>query len=136
MSARRPVSRRAFLAALSSTALVCAAGCATARPGPSTADAGLDRFMALSRRLTGVDDLDPELGRLYLAALEATGVWPGRDEQAAADAIVVAWYTGGVGAGRAATIVTYPGALAWRTLSFTKAPSVCGGGPAAWAVEP
>ena len=136
MSGRRLVSRRTFLAALSSTAVVSVAGCASVLPTRGAADVGLDRFMALSRRLTGVDDLDPELGRLYLAALEATGVWPGRDERAAAEAIVVAWYTGGVGAGREATIVSYPAALAWSTLTFTKAPSVCGGGLGYWAARP
>ena len=136
MTARRLLNRRAFLAALSATAVASAAGCAAVPPRPATADGGLDRFMTLSRRLTGVEDLDPELARLYLAALEAAGAWPGRDEAAAAEAVVLAWYTGGVGAGREATIVTYPGALAWSTLTFTKAPSVCGGGPGSWAVKP
>jgi hypothetical protein len=126
VSDRWPVTRRTFLAALVS---VAGAGCASAGPAPVTADVGFDRFMALSRLLTGVDDLDPELGRIYYAAL-------GHDEHAAADAVVVAWYTGGIGVGREAAIVTYPGALAWSTLTFTKAPSVCGGGLGFWAAKP
>ena len=119
------VSRRAFLTALSSAAVASLsggvlAGCAMVdlETAASAADASaFEDFMRRSRELTGVDDLDPDLGRLYFAA---------RPLDAAA--IMNAWYTGTYGDPHAPRVATYVGALAWSTLVFTKAPGVCGGG--------
>ena len=132
----RTVSRRAFLTSLASTAVASLsagvlAGCATVGRGAAAPAAGaiaFEDFMRLSRVLTGVDDLDPDLGRVYFAVLGARSL--------DADAIVNAWYTGTYGDPRAPRVATYVGALAWSTLVFTKAPGVCGGGTGYWSARP
>ena len=107
------------------------AGCATAGRGaaaPAVSASAFEDFMRLSRVLTGVDDLDPDLGRVYFAELGP------RLPDAAA--VLGAWYTGTYGDPRAPRVVTYVGALAWSTLVFTKAPGVCGGGTGYWSTKP
>lgn len=122
------VSRRAFLTALSGGVL---AGCALAdlkTPAPAADVIVFEDFMRRSRVLTGVHDLDPDLGRVYFAALDQ------RPLDAAA--IMNAWYTGTYGDPHAPRVATYVGALAWSTLVFTKAPGVCGGGMGYWVKKP
>jgi hypothetical protein len=130
------VSRRAFLTSLSSAAVASLsggvlAGCAMAgrqTAAPAADVIAFEDFMRRSRVLTGVHDLDPDLGRVYFAALDTSS----RD----AAAIMNAWYTGTYGDPRAPRVATYVGALAWSTLVFTKAPGVCGGGMGYWATKP
>jgi hypothetical protein len=130
------VSRRAFLVSLSSAAAASLsggglAGCVTGgrQTAAPAADAiAFEDFMRSSRELTGVDDLDPDLGRVYFAALDT------RPLDAAA--IMNAWYTGMYGDPHAPRVATHVGALAWSTLTFTKAPGVCGGGTGYWAAKP
>ena len=118
----------------------------------------LARFLTLSALLTGVDQLDPVAGEIYLQSLQASqefdisigelldrsqgdmGALPATleelasrglfEEEAArtlADKITEYWYTGvyDTPEGEQA-VATYVDALAWQTLTFTKAMSVCG----------
>ncbi len=107
------------------------AGCAMGdrQVAAPAADAiAFEDFMRRSRELTGVDDLDPDLGRVYFAALDTRSL--------AAAGIMNAWYTGTYGDPHAPRVATHVGALAWSTLAFTKAPGVCGGGTGYWAAKP
>jgi D-sorbitol dehydrogenase-like protein len=137
------LGRRDFLRALTLAAAGGAAtGCATGAAA-GHAPVSLDEFLALSTLLTGVKDLDAEHGRLYLASLSATEA---RDlavlartralDTAVAAKIVECWYTGIYDSPTGPRVATYIEALAWTTLGFTKAPSVCGGGVGYWADAP
>ena len=129
---------------------------------PATADAALATFLALSALLTGVDELDPTLGAVYVAALQASAgvglddlyAQAGFDQAAApatmaeleaaglfadegprnrADQIIEMWYTGRyTDAVGNAVVVTHTSALAWQVLDFTKATTLCGA-PYFWA---
>lgn len=110
------IARRNFILAMA----LAAAGCVTRSP------MSFDEFMARSKRFTGVDDLDAELGRIYFANL------PARDEAA----ILEAWFTGVYPASGGPRVATYTGALAWTTLGFTKPPTYCGGAMGYWAEKP
>jgi hypothetical protein len=116
----------------------------------------LDQFLALSSLLTGVDNLDPGLGQIYLQAL-AAGAQPGstlsdvysaassgsnlpQDVQTLqqsgffqqpgvgdlADTILTLWYTGVYQLDGQDTVATYVDALSWKVLHFTKPATTCG----------
>lgn len=135
------------------------------RPGgaaiAAVPDAALATFLAFSALLTGVEQLDPTVGRIYLAALqtnstvdldglyaqagftpsttptladlENAGFFAQEAARVPADQILEMWYTGKYNdrAGNP-VVVTYTGALAWQVLSFTKATTLCGA-PNFWA---
>lgn len=116
----------------------------------------LDQFLALSSVLTGVDNLDPGLGQIYLEALRTSaqsgstlaevysaassgsnmpqdldalqqgGFFDQEGIGSLADKIIEIWYTGTYSAGEETHVVTYVDALAWKVLHFTKAPTTCG----------
>lgn len=67
----RTLSRRVFVTLLAAVAVRRAQSVGVAATTQGT-EAGLDRFLALSSRLTGHTPLDPIAGRLYLAALVAS----------------------------------------------------------------
>jgi len=128
------------------------------------ADEALTAFLTLSAVLTGVDQLDATVGRVYLAALQASdgvaintlytqagftqSTVPTMDDLVAAglfadealrtrtDQIIEMWYTGKTtdDAGNP-VVVTYTEALAWQVLTFTKATTLCGS-PNFWAEPP
>lgn len=125
------------------------------RPPP---DADLPGFMALSRRLTGYDDLDAGTGARIHAAL--TGGDPARADQfrqlatlsdSAPDAaglrgaavaaglgdsltaVVTAWYTGTVADDHGSTVITYRDALMYRPVADGLiVPTYCSKGPMWW----
>ena len=127
-------SRRSFLASLCAAAVAslsggALSGCATFDHQGEAPDAtALEDFMRLSCELTGVHDLDPDLGRVYVAALGPLSL--------DSAAVTNAWYTGTYGGPRAPRVATHVGALAWSTLTFTKAPGLCGGGTGYWSFKP
>jgi len=122
-------------------------------------------FLALSALLTGVPALDPGLGSLYLAylqatsasdlialyeqagftsatppatlqAIEAAGIFADEAMQQLADQIIALWYTGKYQDAQGNDIVvTFVDALAWKILDFTKPPTICGS-PGFWAFQP
>lgn len=125
----------------------------------------LEEFMQFSSLLTGVDNLDPNLGRIYLAALQtgtqqgptladvygaaSSGSNPPQDLEtlgsagffdqegygALADQIIAMWYTGVYRIGDEERVATFVDALAWKVLTFTKPLTICAQF-GFWAEEP
>ena len=127
----------------------------------------LEQFLLLSAILTGFNNLDPQLGRVYLQSLasssefevslpelyaeagldegatavaltdlEAAGIFEQEGTQKLADKIIELWYTGTYTNAEGETAVaTYVDALAWKSLDFTKPPTICGE-PYFWAHQP
>lgn len=141
-------------------ALALLAGLAALRPGLAQADgAGLDRaaFMQASSLVTGMEA--GKLGGLadaLLAAFQAQGpallqlaalaratppddlaaAIHGTAMEPAARALAAAWYTGTLGAGPSATLLSYEDALAWKAAGFDAVPGQCAGEFGAWADPP
>ncbi|WP_322094748.1 sugar dehydrogenase complex small subunit [Paraburkholderia bannensis] len=123
---------------------------------------GAQDFLAVSQALTGHRNLDAGIGARLFAALGnadrgfaaraaalAQRMQPGQTPQqllAAADqanlrdtalAIVTAWYTGTVGHGTKAAMVTYANALMYGTVGDGMSPpTYCANGPLWWTAEP
>lgn len=125
----------------------------------------LDQFLALSSQLTGVENLDPGLGQIYLQALqagaqggssladvyaaassgsnqpqdidtlEAGGFFDQSGVGDMADTIIEMWYTGVYQIDGEDQVATFVDALAWKVLHFTKPPTICGHF-GFWAEEP
>lgn len=129
--------RRALLAGTAALA------CLVVTPAVLLAADGLtlEAFLALSRRLTGQEDLDPDLGGDILAAFEALGKGPvlrdlaagGEPEGELARAVVLAWYSGSVTVAGQQRVVAYEAALEWQAMDFTKPPGFCSVGFGSWA---
>jgi hypothetical protein len=151
----------AFLPASSFLATACRSLPPPIGQGVTTA-VGLDEFIALSRILTGVADLDDqESARLYLSALTTS---PEKNERLAelcerarsldatdtsplhetprlaeiADVILGNWYSGVyVDADGQPRVATYVGALGWQALGYRPlGPTTCGGAFGHWATAP
>ncbi|MDR3531125.1 MAG: sugar dehydrogenase complex small subunit [Rhodopila sp.] len=115
---------------------------AMAADGPGTG------FMAVSRIVTGRNDLNPEVGHRLMAALQASSpevlqnlselsaalggeLTPAQESQAVR--IQQAWYLGTVGK----SVVTYENALTFSAVVANLKPrSYCGGPPGFWASKP
>ena len=125
----------------------------------------LEEFLQFSSLLTGVDDLDPNLGRVYLQALASgeqqgptlaeiygaasSGSNPQQDVDALsgsgffdqegygsmADQIINMWYSGVATINGEEQVVTFVDALAWKVLHFTKPLTICAQF-GFWAEEP
>jgi hypothetical protein len=99
---------------------------------PSMVDAFHDAF---SQELT-------QLEQLYqlLVSAPARDDWPKAIEDAGlsalAEQLIAAWYTGIVGDGEAARVITYIDAFVWYAVGYTKPPSTCDTDFGAWAVRP
>ena len=140
------VSRRDLLAASVMLALTPAARAKAATETSLT----LADFLMLSARLTGVNDLDPSLGKRYLDGLIATGQslnlaalvhadGPAQGSQALQSlvrCIVAEWYSGIYETGQGPAVATFGDALLWRALSYTKPLADCGGEMGHWATPP
>jgi len=136
-------TRRAILAGVA--AAILAAGAAGF---PATvyaaADITVDQFLALSKRLTGADDLDAEIAQTLLGGFIATGHGADLERLLKSDtsvpdlanAIVAAWYSGLYRGTDGETVATYTDALLWTALSFTKPMGDCGGETGYWAGPP
>jgi hypothetical protein len=139
----RDIGRRRFLAVAAFAPLLGVRRQAAAR-------ADLDGFLALSARLTGRADLDPDLGRAYLAALQAAPPMapllrqlvagtPAAERtpphEALERAIVASWYTGVCEVDGHRRVITHAGALMWQVLG-RPAPGLCAGPTGAWGSAP
>lgn len=139
----RDIGRRRFLSVAAIAPILGVRRQAAAR-------ADLDGFLALSARLTGRADLDPDLGRAYLAALQATprtapllgqlvDGTPAADRtpphEALERAIIASWYTGVSDVGGQRQVITHAGAVMWQVLG-RPAPGLCAGPTGAWAQPP
>jgi hypothetical protein len=83
--------------------------------------AGLEALLALARTAT------PEALR---SALHGTALEP------LARAVAAGWYTGTLGAGGGARVLSYEDALVWRAAGYDSAPSLCGGEFGHWSEPP
>ena len=125
----------------------------------------LEQFLALSSVLTGVENLDPGLGEIYLAALwagaqsgpsiadvysaassgsnlpqdldtlEQGGFFEQEGIGDLANSIIEMWYTGTYQLDGETYVATFVDALAWKVLSFTKPLTICGNF-GFWSEEP
>jgi hypothetical protein len=136
---------------------------AQAAAAAATADGeAIARFLAFSKAITGHDDIDPATGARIreamlqgdaafaqqaasLAGLVQPGMAPdallaaatGAGLREAALAVVTAWYTGTVVAGRKATVVAYEHALMYRPVADAlTVPTYCNEGPMWWTAAP
>ena len=123
-------------------------------PQPGVTE-GLEQFLLLSSVLTGVANLDPVVGSVYLQALqqgdfeasleelyemasldpqaeqdisdlEQAGLFDEESTSTLADTIIRYWYTGVYDtADGEQAVATYVDALAWKALPWTKPNSIC-----------
>lgn len=114
-------------------------------------------FHDLTLALTGYAPRDPsmvdafheafsaeltQLERLYelLVSNPEREDWPKAIEDAGlsalAEQLIAAWYTGIVGEGEAARVITYIDAFVWYAVGYTKPPSTCDTDFGAWAERP
>jgi hypothetical protein len=144
----RTLTRRVFVTLLAAVALPWRAqGLGVAASATQGTDAGIDRFLALSSRLTGHTPLDPIAGRLYLDALVASparrsllidlldGRGTGPAHSALERDIVESWYTGVYEANGERRVATHGGALVWKAIGRS-APGVCAGMTGDWSRPP
>jgi len=123
---------------------------------------GLDEFLRLSAILTGVQDLNPVLGQVYLNSLQSAGVnleplYAGAEIQSAtpqtlpalteggffnqeetgstADRIITMWYTGIYEQDGESRVATFVDALMWKAIAYTKPLTICSSF-GFWADEP
>ena len=126
-------------------ALLC--GAAWMLGGAAPTDEQLSLFMALSRNLTGEDELDPGLGRIYLQALSRSPNFAGPVAQALAEPgqaapaelevqILDQWFTGVFPTDGGQAVATYDGALMWRAMELRGAPGYCHGALGFWSRPP
>lgn len=139
--AQGALSRRQLLAWTGGTALALVLGGRVTAATP----ASLDDFMALSARLLDkpAGALSSAFGERYLAAMMAGGSGDAladlRDGTANADleaGIIRNWYTGVAETADGEEVVTYPAAMMWTALDFTKPMGWCGGETGYWADAP
>jgi hypothetical protein len=108
-----------------------------------------ERFMDLSRSLTGREQLDPLVGRLFFDALSESHGSAAVVERLLSDPlvedveaaalerrIVEQWYTGVYRSGGAAQRATYQGALMWQAMALRAAPGECQGELGFWSRPP
>lgn len=99
---------------------------------PSLVGAFQDAF---SQELTQLE----QLYRILVAEPERDD-WPKAIADAGlaplAEQLVTAWYTGIVGEGEAARVITYIDAFVWYAVGYTKPPSTCDTDFGAWAMRP
>ena len=133
-SGKLVLSRRAMLlGATAAGALLCL----PVASAPAT-DA-FERFMTVSRALTGVSDLDRSIGRTIFGLLGIAGRMDARATAVDKDLevkIISAWHSGVVETPNGSTLATYSDALMWRSLDFTKPFGECSDGFGSWAAEP
>ncbi len=128
-SMRRPSRREMVLGSVAVAALFAAR--------PVLGKEGLDDFMAFSRRLTGQEDLDPDLGAVYLQALQdrAGGAVP-LDFEAEKKRILRQWFAGVIETPDGARAVAYEEALMWKAMGFEQPIGTCRGPLGYWSEPP
>ncbi|MEM7223823.1 MAG: sugar dehydrogenase complex small subunit [Pseudomonadota bacterium] len=114
-------------------ALGGAAFCAllTGAPGAPGAAADLARYLEISRRLTGREDLDSALGARYLEALPTDASLDSLKRD-----ILLQWYTGLTPTPEGPRVVTYEGALLWPATGADQPIGSCRGVTGFWSEPP
>jgi hypothetical protein len=137
------ITRRSFMGGASAVAL--AGGLRL--PAFAQEAVTVDRFLAMSSRLTGVAvaDLDSTMAAKLLSGFVSMGLGPGLNLLAddakvstgtVADDIVAAWYSGLYETETGPALAGFTEALLWNALDFTKPPGSCGGETGYWADPP
>jgi fructose 5-dehydrogenase small subunit len=140
-----PASRRSILLGGVAWTVLLAAGSWRLAAAPVS----FERFMSLSRRLTGRQQLDPKVGKVFFDALvqsEDPAVVLARllsaemadDPQAAAleEEIALQWFTGVYRRDGLQKTATYQGALMWQAMAVRGAPGACQGALGCWSRPP
>ncbi len=140
-------------------ALGLLAGLMALPPGLAATQATLSKadFIAASSLATGMEpDKLTGLGDALFAAFQTQGpallqlaalaratppadlaaAIKGTPMEPAARALAAAWYTGTVGSGPAARLLSYEDALAWKAIGFEATPGICAGEFGFWAEPP
>ena len=116
--------------------------------GWAEAGEALERFLALSARLTGFPAaaLDPALAGDLLDALKAAGEDAGLEDllegaangahDGVAAQIIAAWYSGIQPASEGPAPRVVREALVWRAMEFAQAPGYCSAEPNDWSRPP
>lgn len=137
-------------------ALALLAGLAALRPAVGAAQAPLDRAAFLeasslvtgieSAKLTGLTDalllaFQPQAAVvLRIAGLARVGelgaAIKGTDMEPVARALAAAWYTGTVGQGASAVLLSYEDAQAWKVAGYEAVPGMCAGEFGFWSDAP
>jgi hypothetical protein len=122
------LSRRGLLAG----ATAVAAWLCLPFPQAARAAEGVERFMQISRNLTGIADLDPSVGEKIFELLGMAGrmevlIGPSDEDENAKRArkglevdVISAWYSGVVETDKGPKLAAYHDALMWEVLDFTK----------------
>lgn len=139
------LTRRSLVLAAASLA-VAGGGALASAPAVAAERVSLDAFLRASSFLTGVSDLDAEMGGAILAGLLAAGHADAlealvRDPagQASGDVageVTAAWFSGVFTDADGETVADIQGALLWGALTFTKPWTICGGETGYWSEPP
>ncbi len=134
------LTRRRLLSAVSAISVLSL----TQMPGRAfAANLDVEAFLALSQKLVGRDELIEEIAAEMLKAFAAAGrmdviseLAESNSNDAVADEIVAAWYTGESPDPDDPEVLTYTEALIWQAMDYTKPLAVCGGGVGYWGEPP
>lgn len=153
-SKSRVISRRCLLGYTGAGLVAGIIGPLALNSSSASAASNLQRFMEVSRALTGKSQLDEVIGQRLLQLLDAlpgfTAGWhellpiPKGDpsgwsaaQQKIASEIISAWYLGKVGEGTDARVVSYEKALMFQAVTGVLViRSYCSGKPGYWAAQP
>lgn len=137
---RNTLSRRDLLCAVSAMLVLSLA------QWPAKASAielQVDDFLALSKKLTGQNDLSYDLAVKMLKAFSEIGKLDNISALAAEESdddlgnsIVASWYTGVSPDPDALRVLTYTDTLIWGAMTYTKPMAYCGGTMGYWADPP
>lgn len=140
-------------------AMALLAALAALRPAPGWAQAPLDKVAFLDAsslvtgmekaKLTGLTDallavFQPQAPVVLDLAIMARGAQPadlgaaikGTPMEPVAKALAAAWYTGTVGSGATATLLSYEDAVAWKAAGYAAVPGLCAGDFGFWSQPP
>jgi hypothetical protein len=143
----RNFSRRDLLRSGTSAASILILGARSITPVFAAAPPSLEQFIAISRKLTGHQSLDSDMGKNILDAFVAAGQAgdivtlfgdpaPEQSQLKIASAIVAAWYSGISPRPGASQVTGFNEALVWDALTYTKPWGSCGGETGYWGEPP
>jgi hypothetical protein len=150
------LDRRELLLAVTTLAAAFGLPGAAAPAKASNTPLSNDDFANLSNLVAGFPPADPdltaqfreafasetdELVQLYdIVRTQPEAAWPAAIKAARlgplAEALVTAWYVGGVGKGANQRVITYLDAFAWYAVGYTKPPTRCDVSFGAWEARP
>ncbi|PVA09408.1 ribonucleotide-diphosphate reductase subunit alpha [Pelagivirga sediminicola] len=134
------LTRRGLLSAVSALAVL---PLAQWPKGAMAADLDVGAFLALSKELTGKDDLYEDLAAKMLEAFSQAGkaddiaaLVGGGEAAELENSIVATWYTGTSPAADDPNVLFYTDALIWQAMTFATPMAFCNGQMGDWADPP